>query len=60
MASGPYVFTFIYSLTSTIRDLVHKQLGKTAAHTLIIMAAAINLFMVVFFHFAALIPHDPS
>lgn len=52
--------TFIYPLTFTIRDLVHKQLGKTAARTMIILAAVINLFMVVFFHFAAWLPQDPS
>jgi uncharacterized integral membrane protein (TIGR00697 family) len=52
--------TFIYPLTFTIRDLVHKQLGKTAARTVIILAAAINLFMVVFFQFAAWLPQDPT
>jgi len=52
--------TFIYPLTFTIRDLVHKQLGKTAARAVIILAAAINLFMVVFFQFAAWLPQDPS
>ena len=52
--------TFIYPLTFTIRDLVHKQLGKAAARTIIITAAAINLFMVVFFQFAAWLPQDPS
>ena len=52
--------TFIYPLTFTIRDLVHKQLGKTAARTVIILAAVINLFMVVFFYFAAWLPQEPS
>ena len=52
--------TFIYPLTFTIRDLVHKQLGKTAARTVIILAAAVNLFMVVFFQFAAWLPQDPT
>jgi uncharacterized integral membrane protein (TIGR00697 family) len=52
--------TFIYPLTFTIRDLIHKQLGKAAARTIIILAAAINLFMVVFFQFAAWLPQDPS
>ena len=52
--------TFIYPLTFTIRDLVHKQLGKAAARRLIILAAGINLFMVVFFQFAAWLPTDPS
>ena len=52
--------TFIYPLTFTIRDLVHKQLGKTAARTVIILAAVINLFMAAFFQFAAWLPQDPS
>ena len=52
--------TFIYPLTFTIRDLVHKRLGKTAARTVIILAAAINLFMAVFFHFTAWLPQDPT
>ena len=52
--------TFIYPVTFTIRDLVHKQLGKTAARTVIILAAAINLLMVAFFQFAAWLPQDPS
>ena len=52
--------TFIYPLTFTIRDLVHKQLGKAAARRMIILAAGINLFMAVFFQFAAWLPTDPS
>ena len=52
--------TFIYPLTFTIRDLIHKRLGKAAARTVIILAAVINLFMVVFFQFAAWLPQDPS
>ncbi len=52
--------TFIYPLTFTIRDLIHKQFGKTTARTMIILAAGINLFMVVFFQFAAWLPQDPS
>ena len=52
--------TFIYPLTFTIRDLIHKRLGKTAARTVIILAAAINLFMALFFHFTAWLPQDPS
>ena len=52
--------TFIYPLTFTIRDLVHKLLGKTAARTVIILAAAINLFMVVFFQFVAWLPQEPT
>ena len=52
--------TFIYPLTFTIRDLIHKRLGKTAARTVIILAAGINLFMALFFHFTAWLPQDPS
>ena len=52
--------TFIYPITFTIRDLVHKRLGKTAARTVILAAAGINLFMAAFFQFAARLPEDPS
>jgi queuosine precursor transporter len=52
--------TFIYPLTFTIRDLVHKRLGRQVARTIIILAAGINLFMAVFFEFTAWLPQDPS
>ena len=52
--------TFIYPLTFTIRDLVHKRLGKMAARQIIILAAAINLFMALFLHFVAWLPQDPA
>ena len=52
--------TFIYPFTFTIRDLVHKRLGILAARTIIISAAAINLFMAFFFQFTAWLPQDPS
>ena len=52
--------TFIYPLTFTIRDLIHKRLGKTAAQTVIVLAATINLFMALFFQFTAWLPQDPS
>ena len=52
--------TFIYPVTFTIRDLVHKRLGISAARSVIILAAIINLFMAVFFHFVARLPQDPA
>jgi queuosine precursor transporter len=52
--------TLIYPFTFTIRDLVHKRLGKTAARTVIVLAAAINLFMALFFQLVAWLPQDPS
>ncbi len=52
--------TFIYPLTFTIRDLVHKRLGRSAARRMIVLAAGINLFMAFFFHFVAWLPQDPD
>ena len=52
--------TFIYPLTFTIRDLIHKRLGKNAARTVIILAAAVNIFMAFFFQFTVWLPQDPS
>ena len=52
--------TFVYPLTFTLRDLVHKLLGKNAARTLIVAAAAINLVMAALFAFVAWLPADPT
>ena len=52
--------TFIYPLTFTLRDLVHKTLGIAAARTLIFAAAGINLLMAGLFSFVAKLPADPS
>ncbi len=52
--------TFIYPLTFTLRDLVHKMLGKRAARTLIAAAAVINLGMAALFAFVNWLPADPE
>jgi uncharacterized integral membrane protein (TIGR00697 family) len=52
--------TFIYPITFTLRDLVHKLLGRRAARTLIVAAAVINLMMAGLFAFAAWLPPDPE
>jgi uncharacterized integral membrane protein (TIGR00697 family) len=52
--------TFIYPITFTLRDLVHKTLGKKAARTLILTAGGVNLFMAAYLFFTALAPEDPS
>lgn len=52
--------TFIYPLTFTLRDMVHKLLGRKAARTLIVVAAGINLVMALFFAFLAKLPPDPT
>jgi hypothetical protein len=52
--------TFIYPFTFTLRDMVHKLLGRRAARTLVIAAAGINLVMALFFAFLARLPADPT
>jgi uncharacterized integral membrane protein (TIGR00697 family) len=52
--------TFIYPFTFTLRDLVHKLLGRPAARAVILAAAAINLVMAALFRFAAWLPPDPT
>jgi hypothetical protein len=52
--------TFIYPLTFTLRDLVHKTAGIKAARALIITAAVINVVMAGFFWFVARLPADPQ
>lgn len=48
--------TFIYPITFTLRDLVHKLAGKKVARTLIIAAAAINLGMAGLFWLVDALP----
>lgn len=50
--------TFIYPITFTLRDLVHKTLGKRNAQVLIITAAVVNLLMVAYTAWAASVPGD--
>ena len=50
----------ICSLTFTWRDLIHKQLGKKAAQTAIILAGVINVIMVMYFIFVVKLPPESS
>ncbi|MBT3241372.1 MAG: queuosine precursor transporter [Chloroflexi bacterium] len=50
--------TFIYPITFTLRDLVHKVLGKKNTRILIISAGVINLFMAAYLMWAASVPSD--
>ena len=52
--------TFIYPITFTLRDVVHKILGKRNAQVLIITAATINLFMAGYLMWVASVPSDPA
>ena len=47
---------FIYSLTFTWRDLIHKQLGEKAAVTTIWLSAAVNLLAALYFQLVVLLP----
>jgi len=53
------VGTVIYPFTFTLRDLVHKSLGRPAARVVIVAAAVINLLMAGLFAFAVWLPPDP-
>jgi hypothetical protein len=52
--------TFIYPLTFTLRDMVHKLLGRRAARTVIVTAGVINLAMAGYFALVSALPTDPS
>jgi uncharacterized integral membrane protein (TIGR00697 family) len=52
--------TFIYPVTFTLRDLVHKLTGKKNAQALILACGAINLFMAAYLLIIARLPSDPS
>lgn len=45
--------TFIYLITFTLRDVVHKALGKRAARTLVLTAAVVNVAMALYLQWAA-------
>jgi len=50
--------TFVYPITFTIRDMIHKRLGKKAARTTILLAAGVNLVMALYFWIVSLLPPD--
>ena len=52
--------TFIYPITFTLRDLVHKVLGRRNTRVLIITAGAINLLMSLYLRWTASVPGDPG
>jgi len=52
--------TFVYPITFTIRDMIHKRLGKKAARTTILLAAGVNLLMAAYFWLIGLLPPDAS
>lgn len=48
--------TLIYPFTFTLRDLVHKIAGKSAARVLIVTAAVVNLVMALLFWVTSILP----
>jgi queuosine precursor transporter len=52
--------TFVYPITFTLRDLVHKAVGAQGARVLIVTSAVINLVMAGLFWFVAQLPADPN
>lgn len=52
--------TIIYPLTFTLRDLVHKVLGKNNARQLVIIAAGLNALMFFLLWLVGKMPPDPT
>lgn len=52
--------TFIYPITFTLRDVVHKALGKRAARATVLTAAGVNLFLAGYLQWVAHFPTDAS
>jgi queuosine precursor transporter len=52
--------TFVYPITFTIRDMIHKRLGKKAARTTILLAAGVNVVMALYFWLVSILPPDSS
>ena len=52
--------TFIYPLTFTLRDMVHKTMGKKGAQLMIVTAAGFNLLMALYFWMVSILPPDMS
>src|SRR5680860_866294 len=48
--------TLVYPFTFTLRDMVHKIAGKSAARTLIVTAAVVNAGMALLFWVTARLP----
>jgi uncharacterized integral membrane protein (TIGR00697 family) len=52
--------TFIYPITFTLRDIVHKTFGKRSAQTLIVCAGVTNALMVLYLLWATKVTADPD
>ncbi len=52
--------TFVYPLTFTVRDIVHKALGKRLARTVVVTAAGVNLFLALYLRWVVTVQPDAS
>lgn len=52
--------TFIYPITFTLRDVIHKAAGRRAARIAIWTSAGVNLFLAAYLAWVAAQPSDPS
>lgn len=52
--------TFIYPITFTLRDLIHKAAGRRAARIAIWTSAGVNLFLAAYLSWVAAQPSDAS
>ncbi len=52
--------TFIYPITFTLRDVIHKAAGRQIARTAILTSAGVNLFFAAYLAWVAASPSDPS
>lgn len=50
--------TFVYPITFTLRDLVHKAAGRDAARTMIFTSAAVNLMLALYLGWTAGVQSD--
>lgn len=50
--------TFVYPLTFTLRDLVHKSAGRSAARTMILTSAVVNLMLALYLAWTAGVESD--
>lgn len=48
--------TFVYALTFTWRDLLHRRLGRETARATVLVAGLCNVFMAGYFWFAVRLP----
>jgi queuosine precursor transporter len=52
--------TFVYPITFTLRDVVHKTLGKRLARTVVLTAAGVNLFLALYLRWVVGVRPDAS